>query len=280
VDYYHSVVENYLSVLSQLLIRKREETVIPITETVVRDRMVSRLKELELPTHEALAYITLLMHSSMTAGALCKETGIPDSKIYHALDGLSKKGMLIVQRGNPNVYRPAPPKEAVASLKQQLTEAVNEKIKEADVLVDVLTPIYESAEKSEELEVAYIIRGQKNIMNRMKALIEAARKEITVFIPYPAVLKELKEPLIEAKDKHRVKLNIALTRKVLEKENFSGLGDVRLLCCSVGMLISDLNTLLTLSDWIEETAMLTQDHNMIRVARDYYDNPACCKDMP
>jgi hypothetical protein len=40
-----------------------------------------------------------------------------------------------------------------------------------------------------------------------------------------------------------------------------------------------MNTLLTLSDWIEETAMLTQDHNMIRVARDYYDNPACCKDM-
>jgi sugar-specific transcriptional regulator TrmB len=241
--------------------------------------MVSRLRELELPTQEALAYVTLLTHSSMTAGTLCKETGIPDSKIYHALDGLSKKGMLIVQRGNPNVYRPVPPKEAVAGLKQQLIEAFNEKIAEADVLVNVLTPIYESAEKSEELEVAYIIRGQKNIMNRMKALIEAARKEITIFIPYPAVLRELKESLTEAKEKRRVKLNIAVTREVFEKEDSSTLGNVLLLCCSVGMLISDLNTLLTLSDWMEETAMLTQDHNMIRVARDYYDNPACCKDM-
>jgi len=241
--------------------------------------MVSRLKDLELPTHEAMAYVTLLTHSNMTAGALCKETGIPDSKIYHALDGLSKKGMLIVQRGNPNIYRPVPPKEAVASLKQQMTEAFNEKMMEADVLVDVLTPIYESAEKSEELEVAYIIRGQKNIINRMKALIGAARKEITVFIPYPAVLRELKESLTEAEEKRRVKLNIAVTQEVLEKEESSNLGDVRLLCCSVGMLISDLNTLLTLSDWIEETAMLTQDRNMIRVARDYYDNPACCKDV-
>ena len=250
-----------------------------VTEAVVRERMVSRLRDLELPTHEALAYVTLLTHSSMTAGALCKETGIQDSKIYHALDGLSKKGMLIVRRGNPNVYRPVPPKEAFASLKQHLTEAFNEKIMEADVLVDVLTPIYESAEKSEELEVAYIIRGQKNIMKRMKALIEAARKEITIFIPYPAVLKELKELLTEAREKRRIKLNIAVTREVFEKEDSSNLGYVRLLCCSVGMLISDLNTLLTLSDWIEETAMLTQDHNMIRVARDYYDNPACCKDM-
>ena len=241
--------------------------------------MVSRLKELELPTHEAMAYVTLLTHSNMTAGALCKETGIADSKIYHALDGLSKKGMLVVQRGNPNMYRPVPPKEAVANLKQQMTEAFNEKMMEADVLVDVLTPIYESAEKSEELEVAYIIRGQKNIINRMKALIEAARKEITIFIPYPAVLRELKESLTEAGEKRRVKLNIAVTQEVFEKEDSSNLGDLRLLCCSVGMLIFDMNTLLTLSDWIEETAMLTQDHNMIRVARDYYDNPACCKDM-
>ena len=241
--------------------------------------MVSRLKELELPTHEAMAYVTLLTHSNMTAGALCKETGIPDSKIYHALDGLSKKGMLVVQRGNPNIYRPVPPKEAVASLKQQMSEAFNEKMIEADVLVDVLTPMYESAEKSEELEVAYIIRGQKNIINRMKALIDAARKEITIFISVPAVLRQLKEPLTKAKERRKVKLNIAVTQEIFEKENRTDLGDVRLLYCSVGMLISDMDTLLTLSDWIDETAMLTQDRNMIRVARDYYDNPACCKDV-
>jgi len=239
--------------------------------------MVSRLRELELPTHEAMTYVTLLAHSNMTAGALCKETGIPDSKIYHALDGLSKKGMLIVQRGNPNMYRPVPPKEAVASLKQQMTDAFSEKMMEADVLVDVLTPIYESAEKSEELEVAYIIRGQKNIINRMKALIEAARKEITIFISVPAVLRELIEPLSEARERRRVRLNIAMTQEIVEKEDSIDLGDVRLLCCSIGMLISDMNTLLTLSDWMDETAMLTQDRNMIRVARDYYDNPACCK---
>ena len=241
--------------------------------------MVSRLKELELSTHEAMAYVTLLTHSNMTAGALCKETGIPDSKIYHALDGLSKRGMLIVQRGNPNIYRPVPPREAIANVKHQMTEAFNEKMMEADVLVDVLTPVYESAEKSEELEVAYIIRGQKNIINRMKALIEASRKEITIFVSIPAVLRELEEPLTEARERRRVKLNIAVTREIFEKENSPDLGHVRLLCCSVGMLISDMNTLLTLSDWMDETAMLTQDRNMIRVARDYYDNPACCKDM-
>jgi sugar-specific transcriptional regulator TrmB len=252
-------------------------------ETVARDRIVSRLKELELPTHEALTYITLLAHPDITASTLCKETGIPDSKIYYALDGLSKKNMLIVQKGNPNIYLPTPPKDAVANLKQQLIERLNEKIEEADVLVEMLTPIYESAAKPEELEVAYIIRGQKNIINRMKTLVATARKEITIFISQPAVLNGLRESLTEAKEKRRIKLNIAMTREVFEKENSSNLGKIRLLHCppdqrveSLGMIITDMSTLLTLSDWFDEVAMLTQDRNLIRVCRDYYDNPACC----
>jgi len=254
-----------------------------IKETVVRDRMVSRLKELELSTYEALTYLTLLTNSNITASTLCKETGIPDSKIYFALDGLANKGMLVVQRSNPSIYRAVPPKEAISNLKRQMTERLNEKIKEADALADTLTQVYESAEKPEELEVAYIIRGQKNIINRMKALVETSRKEISIFISYPAVIRELKESLITAKEKRRIKLNIAVTQEVFEKEDFSNLGEIRLLSCSVdqsieslGMLISDMKTLLTVSDWFDETAMLTQDKNLIRVCRDYYNNPDCC----
>ena len=215
----------------------------------------------------------------MTASELCKETGIPDSKIYYALDGLSKKGMLTVQKGNPNTYLPTPPREALANLKNQLTENFNERIKEADVLADMLTPIYETAEKSEDFEIAYIIRGQKNIINRMKALIETARKEITIFISYPAVFQGLKEPLTDAMEKRRVKVNIALTKEVYKKEDISNFGDVRLLCCPVdtlGMLISDMKTMLTVSDWMDGAALLTQDQNLIRVSKDYYDSPSCC----
>jgi sugar-specific transcriptional regulator TrmB len=232
-----------------------------------------------LPTREALTYVALLTHPNITASALCKETNIPDSKIYYALDGLAKKGMLIVQKGNPNIYLPTPPKEAIANLKSQLTESLNEKIKEADALADMLTPMYENAEKSEELEMAYIIRGQKNIINRMKALIETARKEITIFIAYPEVLKGLKESLVEAKEKRRVKLNIAMTQEAFEKGDASHLGEIRLLRCSVdslGILISDMKTLLTVSDWMGEAALLTQDQNLIMVTKDYYDSPSCC----
>lgn len=213
---------------------------------------------------------------------MCKETGIPDSKIYYALDGLSKKNMIMVQKGNPNVYMPSAPKEALSSLKQQLTEKLEEKLKEADVLIDLLTPIYESTEKPEELQIAYLIRGQKNITNRMKSLIETARKEITIFISYPEVLGALMPSLKDAKEKRKVKLNVAMTQEIFEKEHPLELGKLRLLHCeidSLGMLISDMKTLITVSDWTDGAALLTQDQNLIRVTKEYFDNPACCSSM-
>jgi len=66
-----------------------------------------------------------------------------------------------------------------------------------------------------------------------------------------------------------------MTEEMLKTEDFKGLGDVRQLCCPVTLLISDLKTLITVSDWVEESAMLSQDQNLIRVARDYYDNSMC-----
>ena len=246
-----------------------------ISKTTSKDRMIAQLKELDLSTYEATVYAALITHPTMTASTLCKETGIPDTKIYYALEGLSEKGMLTIRMGNPKLYRSVHPKEAIANLKQRLTERLNEKLKEADVLVDMISPIYESAEKPDELEVAYIIRGQSNLINRMKALIETAHREVTLFVSYPALFKDLKLSLQQAQEKRKIKLNIAMTEEMLKTEDFKGLGDVRQLCCPVTLLISDLKTLITVSDWVEESAMLSQDQNLIRVAREYYDNSMC-----
>jgi len=247
-----------------------------VIKATVRDRIVSRLKELGLSSYEALTYVTLLTYPSATANILCKETNIPDSKIYYALDRLSKKGMIIVQQGNPGVYRAMPPKEAIANVKQRLIDSLKEKIKEADIMVDELSPMYDSVEKPEELELAYIIKGQKNIVRRMKELIRAAKHEVTVFVPFPSVLQEIRGSLIEARKKRSVRLNIGVTQEVAETEDLLELGEVRLLCCNLGMLISDTETLLTLTSWTNGVAVMTQDGNLMRVCRDYYDNPACC----
>ena len=245
------------------------------TETIARDRIVERLKNLDLSTHEAEVYAALLNHPTMTASALCKDTGISDTKIYYALDGLSEKGMLTVRNANPKIYIAVAPKEAIANLKQRLTEKLTEELNEADVLANLLSPIYESAEKPDNLEVGYIITGQGNIINRMKALIGATRRETTLFVAYPELFKALESTLREAKGR-QVKLNVAMTEEMFKTESIKDLGDLRQLCCAATLLISDLKTLITVSDWtLSETAMLSQDQNLIRMARDYFENSMC-----
>ncbi|MCW4029206.1 MAG: hypothetical protein NWE92_06115 [Candidatus Bathyarchaeota archaeon] len=244
-------------------------------DAIAKDRIIQGLKNLNLSTYEAEVYATLLSHPSMSASALCKETGISDTKIYYALDGLSEKGMLIVRNASPKIYKPVPPKEAISNLKQRLTEKLKEELKEADVLTDLLIPIYESTDKQDELEVAYIMNGKINIVNKMKTLMATAKKEITFFVSYPMLFQELETTLREAQDR-KIRINIAMTEKMLKTENIKGLGDTRQLCCDVTLLIIDVKTLVTVTDLkFSETAMLSQDKNLIRVARDYYENSMC-----
>jgi sugar-specific transcriptional regulator TrmB len=248
---------------------------VTVLEESVKGRIVSRLKELGLSTNEAVAYIALLARPRLTASALCKETGVPDSKIYYTLDSLSKKGMIIIQQGTPNVYVALHPKEAIANLKQRLADAFKEKINQADALVDTLAPIFEAAESPQVLELAYIIRGQKNILHRMKNLMESARREITILIQHPTIAKEVKKALEKAKMR-RVKLNIAVAKDILETGALAEFGNLRLLQCPGSILIVDMKNLLTISDDAAETAIMTQDQNLMRACRDYYDNPKCC----
>jgi sugar-specific transcriptional regulator TrmB len=212
----------------------------------------------------------------MTAGALCNETKIPDSKIYYALDSLSKKGMLTIQQSTPSIYRPIAPREAIANLKQQLKDELEEKMKQADLIISKLTPVYDSAETPEELEIAYILRGQKSIVNRMKNLIQASKREITIFMTLPEVIKEIHPALREAKEKRRVKLNIAVTPEIVSSQDLRDLGEVKILYCNLAMFVSDMKNLVTLTNWPNEVALLTHDQGIIRAGRDYFDNPRCC----
>ncbi|MDH5793499.1 MAG: hypothetical protein OEZ18_02920 [Candidatus Bathyarchaeota archaeon] len=248
---------------------------VTVLEESVKGRIASRLKELGLSTNEAVAYIALLAHPRLTASALCKETGVPDSKIYYALGGLSKKGMIIIRQGTPNLYVALHPKEAIANLKQRLADAFKEKTNQADALVDTLAPIFEAAESPQELELAYIVRGQKNILHRMKDLMESARREITIFIQHPTIAQEVKKALEKA-EMRGVKLNIAVAKDILRTGELSEFGNLRLLHCPGSMLVVDMKNLLTISDYAAETAIMTQDQNLMRACRDYYDNPKCC----
>ena len=241
----------------------------------LRGRIISELKTLGLSTYAAKVYLALLSHPYTPAGFLCKETGIPDSKIYYALDELSRKGMIAVQEGTPSIYKPLPPKESINNLKQQLVENLNQKIVQADNLADSLSPMFENAVGRDEMELAYVIRGRRNIIRKIKDLISSARNEAVVFVSEKDLLDELKSFMM--KETKHVEVKLAVTRELWNTMNPEERGQARILACPINLAISDMKTLITISSWKNEVAIMTNDRALITMSSEYYANPDCCQ---
>ena len=68
------------------------------------DDNIATLKGIGLTLYEAEAYVTLTSLISSTAGEIAEKSGIPRSKIYDVLKGLSKKSFIEVEDGRPQTY--------------------------------------------------------------------------------------------------------------------------------------------------------------------------------
>jgi len=240
----------------------------------VKEGLISDLKALDLSTIAAKTYLALLYKPGASAGSLCNETGVPDSKIYYALNELSKKGMIVVQEGTPNTYRALHPKEALSNLKQQLVEGFNKQISQADRLVDSLSPIFESVEGKGEMELAYVIRGRRNIARKMNELITSSKKEVLAMIYEDDLWDELTSSLAKVSD--NVEAKIAVPKKLRKDALPEGKAESRILKCNINMVISDMRMLITVSSWENEVAIMTNDKALMTISQEYYENPKCC----
>jgi len=246
-------------------------------DEAARREVVSGLRSLGLSTYGASTFQSLVAHSEMTAAELCQETGIPDSKIYHALRELEEAGMIAVQRGRPNAYRALRPEEAMESLGKALEEEYELRRSRLEGLTGRLQDIYESVEERDEVEVAYIIRGARGIMRKMRGLMGQARRSLLVFIPDQDIMKSLKESMIEAAERG-VRVELALKEGVEADPGLWGLSRIRSMDCNCCLLVADGEAMLNVPDWSPEgaVAVLTRESNMILFTQEYYNNPTCC----
>src|SRR5713101_2887077 len=138
------------------------------------ERMGSTLRELGLTGHAADVFCALVRMSHATAADLILKTGIPDSKIYYALEELAEKGLVEVQEGKPKTYRVVPAKEVEIRL-NRLVEADYERRRAATTRLGSLLEPLRAATKSPGTDVAYIVKGLPNIIARARALVASAR---------------------------------------------------------------------------------------------------------
>ena len=232
------------------------------------------LRELGVSGYAADAFCALARFPEATAGDLVRATGIPDSKIYYALDELADKGLAEVQEGKPKTYRVVPPREVQARL-ERIVETRWEKERTAVArLVSRLEPL-RAATKSPAMDLAYIVKGDLNVHARAASLVASARKEAVLLTSDEAFLRKL-EPELSKAVRRRVAVKLALPDVELG-EDLARRAEIRSIVCTCMILVVDGMQVLTVNRTADGSlyGILSTDETLVRLGMEYWESPRC-----
>src|SRR5213594_3442738 len=239
------------------------------------ERIRSILRDFGFSGHAADAFYALVRISHATAGDLVVKTGIPDSKIYYALDELAEKGLVEVQAGKPKTYRVVPPKEVEIRLRR-IVEADYERRRAATTRLGVLLEPLRAATRSPATDVAYIVKGIPNIVARAQSLIASARKEIVVLASDEPFFRKVEADLGKA-GRRRVRVKLAIPDIQLERD-LEKAAEVRSIVCNCLLIVVDAQQVLTMTRTLDGDAyaITSTDPTLVQLGLDYWASPRCC----
>jgi sugar-specific transcriptional regulator TrmB len=234
------------------------------------------LRDLGLSGYAAEAFCALVRASEVTAGDLGTKTGIPDSKIYYALQELAEKGLVEVQAGKPKTYRAVSRKRIEARLNEML-EAKHERETDAVSRVGSLLEPIQAATKSPATELAYVVKGRGNVLARAEALIASARREVVLLSSQREFVTKLEGALDKAARKGR-KVQLAIPAVDL-KTTLERRAEIRSVVCDpVFAIVVDGQQMLTANQTMDGSwyGITSTDETLVRMGLDYWDSPNCC----
>ena len=140
------------------------------------DENISVLKGLGLTMYEAQAYLTLISLISSTASEVAEKSGIPRSKIYDVLKGLTKKNFIDVEDGRPLTYNVKSPVEVLGREKEKIDTKIDDTITR-------LTNIYENGMTQVQAPI-WRIYGVEKIINQEVEIITKSKTSINMRIGF------------------------------------------------------------------------------------------------
>lgn len=122
-----------------------------------------------LTRQEATIYITLTIHGAMSGYEVAKETGISRSNVYTNLASLVEKGAAYLIEDTAKRYTPV-----------SINEFCNNKIRQLQEIKANL--IAEMPERQQIGEGYLTIKGKKNILDKIRTMLDEAEKRIYISI--------------------------------------------------------------------------------------------------
>jgi len=149
------------------------------------------MKQLGMTEYEIKVYLTLLSHHPSNGYNISKVSGVPRSRVYEVLDGLSKKQLVFETTANEKTtYVPLEPSLLMKMLKNNFNSIIDQ--------VDVYTQrLYHSGDQTFD---AKILKGRDEIIAILIMLIQEAKSRIALSI-WEEELLELKEVIERARER-------------------------------------------------------------------------------
>ena len=240
-----------------------------------RGEIANVLRSLGFSGYATDAFSALVRMAEGTAGAIVTKTGIPDSKVYYALEELVEKGLVEVQAGKPKTYRAIPSKEAEARLEWLLEQRYDRERAAVKRLASLLEPLRSSA-KSPTTDLAFIVKGMSNVISRAESMIESARKEVVVLASDEPLYRKIENALVRSL-RRKVKIRLAVPEIPLAKE-LEKVAEVRSIVCSCVILVVDRQQVLTVTRTSEDSAygIISTDETLVALGLEYWESPRCC----
>jgi len=147
---------------------------------------VDLLQRVGLNKYEAEAYLTLLTDGPLTGYELGKRSSVPLSKSYETLERLARRGLALVQPGDPPRYLAELPERFLAQTRS-----------DQEAVLTALATALADQQRAEPTEQFWVVRGRVNVLNRARALIDGARESVA--LGQREVVPELSEALGRAR---------------------------------------------------------------------------------
>jgi len=157
-------------------------------------RTVEVLGKVGLTVYEARAYIALVARGVGDAATLALAAKIPRTSAYKVLDSLSQKGYAVPTGGKPILFRPRPPLEVAASLKESIQE-----------VFEGLDALHRVVAEHGEPQLVYLLSGRDRVVGKIAELLDQSTQEFILTTPSAS----------EVRDELAKKIGSALKRGVV-----------------------------------------------------------------
>ena len=144
---------------------------------VTQDRL-SRLREFGLSEYAARAYLALLDLGIAEARDVSSLSKVPQAKIYHVLEQLHEKGLVVVLPEFPKKYAPVPFEEYLDRLYEEHRKAAGTIEAERDDLAELFRVVGDTDVGDRGFFT--VLRGRRNVVSKVEEVIGATRRDLLV----------------------------------------------------------------------------------------------------